>query len=341
MKKTTRHGKRIYLAVKTHANGDQEVKQVKANSTAQAWERAFVVYNANEKHHDGIQVYHAVNDTQTLLLLAVSVASSKAKKTALRKTDNDTYWQAWQALSALHIKLEQFDTLTKEVDKKTESLLFDTYYTKQMSTLSAVAQDLLGEANASIYASIRQGDSVTDAYAKALIAMDMWVNAESKANQCDSLERLTDDEGQVYLINNAIGKILHNKKTYVPHTLNGMSDADKSLQKRLGKALNGTAQTLTDTQLDVFELLGQGYSDKLISQKNGATLSAVSKMKVTIQSKFVAWCDANDNDLLAVHFAVKLVETLSNKHITTDKVKAQNALRAKRYRERKKAKSEK
>ena len=128
---------------------------------------------------------------------------------------------------------------------------------------------------------------------------------------------------------------------------------DAETAARLGAALSAAMRTITPTQRHIAELLGRGYSQRQIAEKTGRKAATVNQNIANIRAKIAAYIRDNAPEFADMidGAAVDTAATAAADHNRTAdgrrtangaarhsaQMKATQAERARRYRERKAA----
>ena len=302
---------------------------------------------------ESVRVYPDTATDDGAARAALLVATVTARNSVKRTGGNETQWKTRNELVSLSARVE--------LATETEGNALDVaeHINGELCGLSHDAQDMYSAAMDGIMygADVRKdgemlhlrgalcGGGAVESVRAGYAAANAYVHAlrGASVNEC-SMEYITDGNGDIVMINTAIAQILRGGERWTP-TDGGEMDA--STAARLGAALHGAMRVLSPTQARIVVYMGRGYSQREIARRVGKQVQTVEKHIANIRAKFAEYIAANaaefapmiDGAASAASAAKWANEcrTESGKARHAEQMKATQAERARRYRERKKA----
>lgn len=324
----------IYTITTTDANGNQTTTEYTINATD-----ARTAHNAaeiNKPNGATVRVYPSTATAAGIMRGAVMVGRRTAIN-AIKRQGTPTQHRIEREFAAINARL-----VGAETPERINAVIAD---------YSADTQDFYSIALMALHAGRTAGTPIGEQYHGAFLTLNKYIHAQRAATEYElSTEFITDGGGDLVAINTAISAIIRGGEKWTPADGGEM---DAATAARLGAAIADAMRTVSPTQRRIAELLARGYSQRQIAEKTGRKAASVNQNIAIMRGKIAEYIREHSPEFVQIiHTAetAAAAQDVTTHNASADKrrteggaarhaeqMKATQAERARRYRERKAA----
>ncbi len=254
-----------------------------------------------------------------------------------------TQWRMEKELAAANARCRGSETAERIIDV--------------IRDYSPDTQDFFGYAMAGLIDGKAAGKGIAEQYHESFLTLNRYIRSQRAATDKEtSTEYIIDGGGNIVSINGVLASIIRGGEKWTP-TDGGTMDA--ATAERLGAAIADAMRTVSPTQRRIAELLARGYSQRQIAKMTGRNERTVKENIAIMRGKVADYVRNNTPEFaymaggnngestIDTNKAVESAAAANSRRTEggtarhAEQMKATQAERARRYRERKKAEENK